>query len=73
MTSKYAVLLFHSDTVGIAICTEDDTTGRVMDTVQATEPFPMNGDRKLRAQAIGILVALAVEHGVTSIEIIVED
>ena len=69
-TSTYAVLIFHPDTVDIAICTEDDATGRVVDTAQATKPFPINGDRKLRAQAIGKLVALAVEHGATSIEII---
>lgn len=69
--TTHAILLFHQDFVGIAICTED-VMGRVVDTVQAQEPFPINGDRKLRAQAIGTLVALAVKHGVTSIEIIMD-
>ena len=69
MTSKHAVLLFHDDHVGIAISTED-VMGRVVDTVQAQEPFPINGDARLRAQAIGTLIALAVKHGATSIEII---
>ena len=72
MTYRHAVLTFNQLTVSIAISTEDATTGRVMDTVQATEPFPINGDRKLRAQAIGLLVALAVKHGVTSIEVIAD-
>ena len=71
MTSKHAVLLLHSDTVDIALSTED-VTGRIVDTVQAQEPFPMNGDRKLRAQAIGTLVARAVEYGVTHIDIFVD-
>ncbi len=61
MNNKHAVLLVQADAVGIAISTED-VMGRVIDTVQAQEPFPLNGDRKLRAQAIGKLIALAIEH-----------
>ena len=71
MTSKHAVLLFQDNRVGIAISTED-VMGRVINTVQATEPLPINGDARLRAQAVGKLVLLAKEHRAMSIEIIVD-
>ena len=71
MNDIHVVLTVQPRTVSIAIGTTD-IMGRMVDTIQATNPLPLNGDKLLRAQAVGQLVILAIERGATSIEIIIE-
>ena len=49
-----------------------DIMGRVVDTIRATNPITLN-ILNARATATGQLVLLAIEHGATSIEIIIEE
>ena len=69
MNNVHAILTMKDTSVHIGIGKED-VLGRIVSTVSAIEPLPINGDPKLRAQAIGTLVLLAIKRGATSIEII---
>lgn len=69
MNDIHVVLTVQPRTVSIAIGTTD-IMGRMVDTIQATNPLPQDSER--RHQAIGQLVDLALQRGATSIEIIIE-
>jgi hypothetical protein len=68
----HAVVTMAPRTVSLVIGTTD-VMGRVVDRLTAAEPLPLNGNPDGRAKAIGTLVLLAVRHGATSIEIIMDN
>lgn len=67
----HAVVTMAPRTASLVIGTTD-VMGRVVDSLRASEPMPLNGNAAGRAQAVGTLVLLAIRHGATSIEILQE-
>lgn len=68
MKGTYAILDIKDEGVSTVVC-KQSVTGQIEFTHVYTEPLPINGDPKLRAQAIGTVILAAINHGATSIEI----